>query len=600
MRSLEEDFERLSRDANQLRALRHEGNVAVFAGPGSGKTATMVVKAAYLLKEVVPPPRGVACITYNQDTVREFSLRLRRYGIRPSSRLFLGTVHSFCLNRILRPFATLVGRPDLSHPRVIGRKELAELVSWCVAEQHLPSPIQGFEHQLATIRKAKCAGFDLREFSTSSLEIVERFEQELASRGAIDFDGMVTEAVQLVRTEPFVCRALESRYPWLLIDEYQDLGGPLHRLVTTLLDAGGPRVFAVGDPDQSVYAFAGARPNLFESLVADYGFERLILPLNYRSGRNIIAASEGALAEPRPYRAADTVTEPGEIVIERVHGDFEDQARYVVDVILPEVLRHTEPHEVALLYPAKGVLLDAITGAFATSEVPHLFERDERFPSTPTIRWLQRAAAWGMDPDGEDVDGLADFVTFYEDLASVAQRAIPDRLELLVWLQSAFEHAQHDERLSTWLQQVEDRLRLTEMLQAGGCYPDDLEDLGEVTRRAARNHGAPLAVLDFAAGARVHGKVAITTYHGSKGRQFDVVILAGLQQTIMPRTRWDPARRQNVVQDPGEERRLFYVGITRARKRVYLISSENARNRYGYRLGESPLVAEVEERLGRV
>ena len=115
MRDLQTAFERL--DDEQKSAVIHDSHTVVLAGPGSGKTATLVLKVAHLLASVIPAPRGVACITFNNDAVSEFRNRLAAHGIHSSRTLFLGTVHSFCLNCIIRPYGGLIDpslRPDSS------------------------------------------------------------------------------------------------------------------------------------------------------------------------------------------------------------------------------------------------------------------------------------------------------------------------------------------------------------------------------------------------------------------------------------------------------------------------------------------------------
>ena len=109
MLDLLKEYERLN--DRQKKAIGHDGNTVVLAGPGSGKTATLVIKVAHLLSGVLEAPSGLACITYNNDAVKEFSRRLAEFGIYAGRRLFLGTVHSFCLNCVLKPYAGLV------HPR---------------------------------------------------------------------------------------------------------------------------------------------------------------------------------------------------------------------------------------------------------------------------------------------------------------------------------------------------------------------------------------------------------------------------------------------------------------------------------------------------
>ena len=115
----------------------HDGNTVVLAGPGSGKTATQVVKVANLVTEVVPPPQGVACITFNNDAVAEFRMRLAEHGIYGNRQLFLGTVHSFCLNCVIRPYGALV-RAGLDRSVSVASKEVAGALLERIVLSHMP------------------------------------------------------------------------------------------------------------------------------------------------------------------------------------------------------------------------------------------------------------------------------------------------------------------------------------------------------------------------------------------------------------------------------------------------------------------------------
>lgn len=138
--------------------------------------------------------------------------------------------------------------------------------------------------------------------------VAESFEDGLLKEGLIDFEGMVTTALELITRHAWIRDLLAARFPWLLVDEYQDLGGPLHQIVTTLANGGAIKVFAVGDPDQTIYDFTGANPKYLEALTGRRDFEQIRLKFNYRSGQRLIDASQAALApaKPRGYQAGES------------------------------------------------------------------------------------------------------------------------------------------------------------------------------------------------------------------------------------------------------------------------------------------------------
>src|SRR5260370_23463422 len=135
MRDIQREFERLNDE--QKEAVRSDGNTVVLAGPGSGKTETLVIKIAHLLSNDIQAPRGLACITYNNDSVKEFRTRLAGFGIYPGRRIFLGTVHSFCLNCILRPFGRLASERFQTGIQVAAEKRAGSLLEKALGQAGL-------------------------------------------------------------------------------------------------------------------------------------------------------------------------------------------------------------------------------------------------------------------------------------------------------------------------------------------------------------------------------------------------------------------------------------------------------------------------------
>jgi superfamily I DNA/RNA helicase len=322
----------MAENPEQLEAVRERGHCVVLAGPGSGKTKTLTTAMGRCILDDVKEPRGIACITYNNECAIELEARLARLGIEPSDRVFVGTVHSFALTQVILPYSRCV-MPEVrssvrvatpgeirnaiftAHARVIGGGE-NPINRWRFAEEKRRRDVDR-THPVWMGRNPELAQF------------IEAYEAELRRQNLIDFDDMPLLAVRMIREHEWIRNALRAKFPILFVDEYQDLGYALHELVLQLCFQAGVRLFAVGDPDQSIYAFTGANPELLESLTARPGVRPIHLRFNYRCGTSIIEAAQAALGEDRDYRAPDG-THEGNIFFHPVNGDLSDQAALVV------------------------------------------------------------------------------------------------------------------------------------------------------------------------------------------------------------------------------------------------------------------------------
>jgi len=569
----------------QRQAVLHDDHTVVVAGPGSGKTATLVTKVAHLLDSEIDDPFAVACLTYNNDTVREIALRLRALGCRQGRRLLIGTVHSFCLGAVLRPFAHLVpelGRPDAS---VLSGPSAARLLDRALDIEGHNDTAYWFATRLGLIRKALALGESLEPFDERDVTVARRYQQLLVQAHAIDFDGMVFDALAIIESDAVIRDLLAARYPWLCVDEYQDLGGVLHRIVLALA-AAGVKIFAVGDADQTVYDFAGADPRYLRELQDDPRFEVVRLRFNYRSGARLIAAAQAALRpdEPRDYEAAPAVTDRGEVFIESISEGLAGQADRTAAIAEQLIAEGVPAHDIAILYPATDPMLSELTAALQEHDVPFVAERDDTFPRTPVVQWLQRCAQRALDRDGPDTEPFAELTRVYSQMLRDARhdaRGLRPRADLLAAVEAP---ATLQTPLGAWIAVVDDRLSLRVTLAAARATADDVDALDAL-------RASPATLGDFAAGVTVTDHVAVTTYHSSKGRQFDTVLLPGLQEQLMPK-RW----RTTV----GEQRRQFYVALTRAERRVHLLSTPSCTWRAWRKLksgSESRFVAEVRTRL---
>lgn len=299
-----EKLNRLKKDEYQKAAFESQNNTVVLAGPGSGKTTVLTLKAMHLLNGVISEPRGLACLTYSREAAREFTERLRELGLVRGKNIFLGTVHSFCLTEILGKFSDVYSLNIPIPIKIISEKEKANLFE--KAKRNVQC-----ENSYLKIERMNCARMlSIAGASKVSIErdeeaelVADEYEKLLFQAGCIDYETIIIESTKLLQEKPYVRECISAKYPWILIDEYQDLGRPLHEMVLSLIKYTNIKFFAVGDPDQSIYGFQGAVPDYLHELAERSDVKKIVLRNNYRSNQDIIDGSELVLNQQRGYVA---------------------------------------------------------------------------------------------------------------------------------------------------------------------------------------------------------------------------------------------------------------------------------------------------------
>lgn len=559
----------------QRAAVLERGHCVVLAGPGSGKTKTLTIAMARALVEDVEEPRGIACITYNNECAGELESRLAQLGIEPGERIFIGTVHSFALTQIIFPYARCV-MPELpvglraatdSERRIAVENAYARVIGdgcdprdrWKYAE----------EKRRRDVDRSLPAW---RERNPELADFIEAYEEELHSHGLIDFDDMPLMALRIVREHEWVRQSLLAKFPALFVDEYQDLGHALHELVQLLCFGAGLRLFAVGDPDQSIYRFQGANPHLLASLAAQSEVRRIHLRFNYRCGSSIIDASMAVLGENRDYEGAPGAAS-GRIEFHSVAGDLEDQARKLFDVILPKLLNEGTPlDKVAVLY-RWGKHGDPVAAAARARGIP-LVRADNNAlvkRNSPMARFVEACAAW--------VSGgwrVADprFCRIATEAASIVLgpgASEEERLQIQDEL-IGFLHPTIDQNLSAhaWLMEFS-RVLIVRWRARTRAVTDEWDVVDQMISRTdpAKRADADMPLAHLGGRIEGTGRLNLSTLHSAKGREFDVVFLFGMNGDILPNYH---DRKRDA--DMREARRLFYVGVTRARKTLHLMFEE--------------------------
>ncbi|MEU7906310.1 ATP-dependent helicase [Actinoplanes sp. NPDC049118] len=566
-------------DSQRATVLR-PGSMVVRAGPGSGKTRTLVAKAAYTLETVLPPRRGLAAITYTRHAAREITDRLIGMDVRADDRVAAGSVHGWCLRRILHPFGPLVGviPPGIGQVVDDNSDEWAALLQRCLDETTTGEVVGRVKAEVVRIRRRISAGLD-QDLRDPLARAAILFDERLNANGLYDFDLMVAASLNILRRDSRVTRLVAARFPIVIVDEYQDLGPVLHELVTHLHDHGPAAVVAFGDPDQTIMRFTGADPRFLAALAERRDFADETLNINYRCGAAIITASQAAIEGSRVHEADPSRDDPGVVELLTVGGGEDEHARVMMAKVGELIAGGVLAHHIAVLYPRKGWLLDQLIASLDAGDHDYIHENDRRLPDGDIIDFVRACAARavaGPQPIGypgtdqtSAVLTIGQLTTMYRRLHETAGAPRPLRRTTARKMAVALRETSPDADLSAWLNRLDTELSLS-ALAAVSLLRRDQQAIVQLKQAAFRGN---LTVGDIAGALRV-GKITLTTYHAAKGREWDYVIMPGLVDGILPGRRWNPRQRRWLPATPTEfdqARSLFYVGLTRARRAVILI-----------------------------
>jgi DNA helicase-2/ATP-dependent DNA helicase PcrA len=550
----------LRTNAAQWQAFSTEGHCVVTAPPGSGKTKLLTTRLAEDFLTTIPAPYGAACITLTNASADELATRLKHLGVQQRSTLFVGTVHSFALRGIIKPFAAVAGRSDLRGRRIATKRQIRGAMETAISQVYPGGADTRNVASTVNYYRKLADPAALAQAHANIQAVYELFDAALAAIGAIDFDGMISAAVSLVLDNDPIRQVLQSRYRAFYVDEYQDLAPSLDRLVRAICLDGTDhsRLFAVGDPDQAIYGWTGTRADLLESLITLEGITPVRLTTNYRSGEDIIALSQRAL-----QRVVEVVgvTPGGTVTAHECAEGFHEQVSTGLDFIRMAVEEGIPLHEILVACPTNDDCLKFEAAAVAAGIACSVSGGE--YDVSMSTGLVEQIAGWcaGGHASGEQVLG---------DLLTRWRACLSDR-----WQRN--KAPRFMEVLLRYRDQPQERaLRLLETLLALGIG-DALEQQGLTDEHnALASMEAALSAVGELAGssigelalrARTKDRVFITTNSSSKGLEAEWVIMVGLDEGKVPNFN---SRNPEQLR---EERQKFYVCLTRARRRVVLLYS---------------------------
>ncbi|RQM31952.1 ATP-dependent helicase [Rhodococcus ruber] len=577
MTGLRQAIAELETNPAQWEAFHHDGHCVVLAPPGSGKTKLLTTKAVWLANNAVAPGRGLACITLTNPAAAELHTRIRRLGQTVGRTVFVGTVHSFAWSHIIRPFASAAGYPEWSKYALAPRGEANAAMREAI--RRVFSPHEDTRYVDSTVRRHRKLCLTEEEWTATGpgiRAVALEYERLLRGNDYVDFDDVIAMAARLVEEHPFVRTVLHARYPYLMVDEYQDLAPGLHRIVTALsFDDGSTTLFAVGDPDQAIYGWTGTRPELLLELAGRESVHRVDLCINYRCGALIAAAGRRILGGDGPE--AVTPREGGSVTIQCEPRGICAQANYIAGRILELQADEVPLHEIAVLAPTHDDCDELVT-ALRSYDIPVAWRADA-YSSTPLTTTLESFAAWASCGREDSGYKLGDLLDQWQQLGDweVLRVGTDDIVDVLL-------SAAADTSAGEFVETVVTIMESTGALNA--LRSDDANELVRM-REALGPSGemSHFSVRDLGRLRLRDGRVEVSTMSASKGLEFDHVFIAALEQGKLPF--FNSARGSAAW---NEDRRKFYVSFTRARESVEVLYSGWYMTKWGSRKSDGPSV----------
>ncbi|CAG0962704.1 DNA helicase II [Rhodocyclaceae bacterium] len=577
----------------------------ILAGAGSGKTRVLTTRLAWLIQTGQVGPHGILAVTFTNKAAREMLTRLSAMLPISTRGMWIGTFHGLC-NRMLRAHHRDAGLPQLfqildSADQLAAVKRLLKGLN-VDDEKFPPRDIASFINgqKEAGLRPDAVEAWD--EYTRRRVELYREYEAQCQREGVVDFAELLLRSYELLaRNEPIRLH-YQNRFRHILVDEFQDTNVLQYRWLK-LLAAGGACLFCVGDDDQSIYAFRGAEVGNMRDFEREFRVDNVIrLEQNYRSQGNILDAANAIIKHNAARLGKNLWTDAGSGEPIRVYEAFNDieEARWIVEEIKSLAAEGMARREMALLYRANAqsrVLEHALFSAglpyrvygglrfFERQEVKHAlaylrlianadddgaFLRVVNFPArgigARTIEQLQDAAKAekvSLHSAARSGGKAAVFAALIDKLKAACEGlTLSETVEQVLEISGLRAHYRTEK-------EGQDRLaNLDELVSAAENFvaeEGNVDAEGEVSGDLA----AFLSHASLEAGEHQAGEgddaLQLMTVHSAKGLEFDAVFISGLEEGLFP-------HENSVREEKGleEERRLMYVAVTRARKRLYI------------------------------
>lgn len=609
-------------DAQRDAVSAPEKAALILAGAGSGKTRVLVHRVAWLMQVEGVSPFGILAVTFTNKAAGEMRERVQSMLKTPVGGMWIGTFHGIA-HRLLRMHSQELGLPDAF--QVLDSDDQFRMVKRLLKSMNVddsrwpPRQVQWFINaQKDEGRRAAHIAPSSDHFEQKMLEIYAEYEQACQRSGLVDFAELLLRAHELIRDNDEVLAHYQKRFKHVLVDEFQDTN-TIQYAWLRLLTQEAENLYVVGDDDQSIYGWRGAKIENIDSFQKDYPQHKIVrLEQNYRSTSTILQAANALIVnnEGRMGKELWTDGEEGELISLYAGYNDQDEARFVVDRIKEWASNGHARAETAILYRSNAqsrlfeeYLMAAgvpyrvygghrffermeIKNALAYMQLATHHENDaafERIVNTPTrglgnktldiIRGQARAqniSLWqaaqhlckGTELSGRALNSFTGFLSLIRQLVTdMASMTLHEKVEQVISRSGLIAHHKK-ERGEKGEARVENLEELSNAARQFSYEADADENLSELDSFLAH---AALEAGD-SQGDKFEDCVQLMTLHSAKGLEFPLVFLTGMEEGLFP-----SQRSVDDVSKLEEERRLAYVGITRAMQQLYLTYAESRR-----------------------
>ena len=624
-----------------------EGPLLILAGAGSGKTTVLVNRISYILRSGLCKPWNILAITFTNKAAGELKERICNTVPEGGADIWAATFHSTCA-RILRRYGDRLGYS--SHFTVYATDDQKRLVKEIMKQLQIDEKQLPVRSVLSDISKAKDkmltpqqmkkdAEYDSRKVFVA--KIYEIYQSRLKTADAMDFDDLLCKAVELFEQEPEILGFYQNQFKYIMVDEYQDTNKVQYRFVSMLAQKYG-NICVVGDDDQSIYKFRGATIENILSFEKTFSGARVIrLEQNYRSTQNILDAANGVISNNTIRKGKTLWTEnpKGEKINIHTCDSERDEAAFVTKTIMDGVANGRKYSDFAILYRTNAQS-NAIEQSLSRSGIPHRIIGGHRFYDREEIRDM--VAYLQVINNPHDDIRLSRIINVPK--RSIGARTVAVAAEIASGLgesiYTVIKDADAYPQLSRAASKLREFVRLIDGLieaEASGDYSlaelynliiehtgyenylrvekenadvriENIEELSSNIIKFEEDYGDEADLSNFLEEISLMTDIdnydadadtcVMMTLHSAKGLEFPVVFITGMEDGLLPSN----ASISN-PEEINEERRLAYVGITRAKEKLYLTKTKyrmlfgsTTYNKDSRFLGEIP--SELVERTG--
>ena len=636
-------------DAQRAAVLHGKGPLLVFAGAGSGKTRVITYRIARLLAEEGVPPYRILAVTFTNKAAGEMKERLEKLAAGASDDLWVGTFHSISA-RLLRRYGSELGLSQRFS--IYDDSDQKALITRVIKSAGYDERDYTPKLCMSRIHKKKHEGIGPEEidpspeFDATLVNIYAGYERALRAADAVDFDDLILCMVRLLEQRPSIGsltghagEELRKKFDYVLVDEFQDTNCIQYRWVRAFAER-TRNLCVVGDDDQSIYAWRGADIRNIRNFAADFSDATVIkLEQNYRSTGNIVRAAQHVIeaARERQDKVLWTDAPSGDKIVVTALRDEREEALLVARTLKEQIARGVSPRELAVFYRINAQSR-VIEEALRQSNLPYqivggmrFFERAEvknlvsylRFLDNPksdadlvrifnlparglgnktldrllliatssgisVFEAIERCLAEG-EVGGATKKKLEAFFELMQDLRKSVSVLHPSELATRVLERSGYQSALKAENTA------EADARLENLAELVGSIKEyEVEALQAGREPALNEYLERVALVSDADTVQEGAAVLLMTVHTAKGLEFDTVLLTGMEEETFPYRGLESESNDELE----EERRLAYVAITRARRRLY-ISHVASRTIFGQTryLGPSRFLEQLPEEL---